>query len=258
MPLPCQNCYGFFMMTVVMERFDGPKFALRIVAFVTLGVNLVVQGTLLFFIFFKMIGMRRDEDEKPELIGFILCACLFTFFVAMINNAKNGWLQSLLLCFAGGEEWGGEPPKGRRFASLTAHKRTVIIVFAVIPEIVLWGLQLYVGISYLSSCLSYIDLVMNSVALVFVSDVDEMIFEATVPTLIKTTWDQAVVMDAYYKPNPEAKGVEDTQRLRFQSLVFKVELFGVLPLVGLMALAVSSLVEPPTTDFERLSDHIRS
>lgn len=245
-PLPCRNCYGFFFMTVAMENIAPHKLALRAVALATLLVNCSIQLTLLYFIGTKIMGEERELEEdarKRAMIGFILGACLFAFYVAMINNAKNGWVQSALLTFSGGEEWGGEPPRGRRFAALAAHKKAAIATFAVLPECILWLLQLYVGVRFLASCTSYIDLVMNSVALIFVSDVDEMIYEAMVPTLIKNNWDICLVVDAFHQMDPDKGEGQILGVTPFQDRIFKFELFGVLPLTLGAALATSYFAE---------------
>jgi len=246
-PLPCQNTYGFFFMMVAMENISPHKIALRFMAFVTLGVNCCTQLTLLWFIASKIMkaAPQDEEDEhKRVLLGMILGACLFCFFVAMLNNAKNGWVQSAMMTFSGGEEWGGEPPKGRRYATLTTHKKIAILTFSVLPEHVLWVMQLIVGIRFLASCTDYIDLVMNAVALIFVSDVDEMIYQAIVPTLIKNNWDVLLKVDAFHMMNPE-KCIEGQIMgdNRFQDRIFRFELFALLPLTCGAATAASYFAE---------------
>jgi len=245
-PLPCRNCYGFVFLVLAVENLGPHGPALCFAALATLFVNCLTQGTLLFFIANKIMGEASHQEEDPQermMIGLILSACLFCFFVAMMKNAKDGWMQSALLAFSGGEEWGGQPPNGRRFASLGARKRAAVIVLVVLPELVLWLVQLFVGVRFLAACTSYVDLVMNSVALVFVSDVDEMIYEAMVPMLIKNSWDSCLALDAYHQVNLNMTGGQFTGLSRFQELVFRFELLGLVPVTLLAAMATSYFAE---------------
>jgi hypothetical protein len=78
-----------------------------------------------------------------------------------------------------------EPERKNFVMKLTVNVRIVLNVTLVIPKLAIALLLLTVGTVWLAATDSYSDLVLNSVALGFVINIDELIFEGLIPQTMK-------------------------------------------------------------------------
>jgi hypothetical protein len=130
----------------------------------------------------------EDFSGKDELcqIGmmnrFFYCVILFLWVLLIIQEIrsnerlmKNIWAIRGCTCITQMMRRNGEKVN---IVGLTPVTRFLLFSFVIIPKFVICALLLWLGCQWLSATTSFTDLVMNSIAMDFVTGVDECLYES--------------------------------------------------------------------------------
>jgi hypothetical protein len=81
----------------------------------------------------------------------------------------------------------GNPELGGRclITSLTCTMKTLLIALVALPRLVIAGYLLVLGCRWLSASANFGDMVLNALALVFVTDIDEILYDSILPAALK-------------------------------------------------------------------------
>eukprot|EP00434_Breviolum_minutum_P030991 symbB.v1.2.027409.t1/scaffold2802.1/size122644/5 len=144
----------------------------------------------------------------PELrISLIACACIFLFMLAVVEDLKEsvGLGRTLWRLNGRSESWVSyswpqwaskeEVKKIKdmseldcvkfQVAGIPTHWKVFYLVFVLLPKFALWLAVAKSGVHYLMETAGIVDLIVNSMALTFVLEVDEMVFHRFTTTLTK-------------------------------------------------------------------------
>jgi len=191
-PIPFQNTWGLLFFELNLKNIT-PKWALRALAIMLCLLNITIQVLFLYIVRFKMVEFSEDETVF-DLEWWVRAPCLFMFFMAMILSAKHGWLLSMSICFCRGREsWPGQPPMP--FEKL--RNKWFCFFCASVPEMLLWMYTIWIGTAFLTLSKSAEEIMLNSLALVFINEVDEAIFKAATPAMIINLW-HVLEVDKYW------------------------------------------------------------
>jgi len=145
------------------------------------------QLTLIYMVDSRII--QRDIEVETKLEWWISAPCLFLFIATMINAAQNGWFVTACLFSS-------------KFAVKDCHGRWALIynkspsrvfclISATLPEFLLWGYLMKVGICFLTAAQTAEEIFMNSLALVFIADVDNLMFNF-LPDMVTSSWEDVL------------------------------------------------------------------
>lgn len=134
------------------------------------------------------------------------------------------------------EKWPDQIPK---YVRLTVWDKFVYVLIIVVPEFVIWCCLIWIGSRYLLRCDSPEQMALRSVVLVFISRIDEVIYQFCTPTLIKNAWTEWKVLRYKVLYVPEAKAKASL----FQTGLFVCQLVMLLPWL-LMAVLMAMMVCP--------------
>jgi len=169
--------------------------------------------------------------------GVMLCtACLFLFVVSVVKEVRLVLtLMHTLYLLPRGQTL----VKDNTFVSISCFRLAMIQIF-MLARLVVAVLLLWTGVVWLSQTSSTTDLILNAAALCFIMDLDEILFETTVPFRVQSV-------------------VRSFEPLRLHRPPFHME--AIFPLVStliIVAVAVLGLVEPQVSQMIRVREALCS
>lgn len=188
----------------------------------TLMANFTLQVGLLYWIYFYIVlqSVHKAEtiyqkyhadcfqdgqfvkalfdkwDYKPDLCGLGFANFGFMFAIqclwwtVMLNEVrKNEQLLTTIMALPHTTNalemvQVGEDDGVVRFKALTGPVRRTLYVVLILPKILICISLLVIGTVWLTSTCSFADLILNAIALEFVIEVDELLFQALLPSFI--------------------------------------------------------------------------
>eukprot|EP00435_Cladocopium_sp_Y103_P030976 s2266_g7.t2 len=157
---------------------------------------------------FPMFHLFNFTVTPPELrISLIACACIFIFMLAVVEDLKEslGLGRTLWRLNSRTESWisyswpqWASKEEVKKIKDLTeldcvkfqvagipTHWKAFYIFFVLLPKFALWLAVAKSGVHYLMETAGIVDLIVNSMALTFVLEVDEMVFHRFTTALTK-------------------------------------------------------------------------
>eukprot|EP00929_Paragymnodinium_shiwhaense_P003349 TRINITY_DN103825_c0_g1_i1.p1 TRINITY_DN103825_c0_g1~~TRINITY_DN103825_c0_g1_i1.p1 ORF type:complete len:324 (+),score=32.90 TRINITY_DN103825_c0_g1_i1:76-1047(+) len=136
--------------------------------------------------------IATGECDRLELAPWLVVICVLVYLFYLLNEVEATLVlaelyldaiptvagHSKILKFKGDD---------KQFVSggLSFLRKAMLITFVVVPRLLIAICLGYVGTYYLASSLSDADLLLNAMALVFVIDIDELIYQAIYPTSVR-------------------------------------------------------------------------
>lgn len=251
-----EDIYGAAILAIIREsqRLDSFMGVLRLTyPLVLLLLNLLSQGLILYFIFGQVVkpavhmvqelmvdfhahiyttdGQFKEEvwdtwDRKAEVCQLALSNSVFSYIILFLWTASNTVEFRAAERFhrsiaempgtMGDELMIGEVEGSANILRLNRSSRRMLVLFVVLPKgffcLMLW----YCGCEVLAATTSFQELVLNSVAMDFVTNVDEILYHALLPaTYAKLVRD---IDFTYYVPF-DPKRVERSEKQSFKRCI---------------------------------------
>jgi len=186
------NAYGAFIHVALQS---GLKRAC-LMCLPMVGLSVAIQ----FVFAYELYSAHKDDfrERREEICGVSYLLHIFAtmiFGILMSNNIPNMWQAGMIVATSTHHKNGDGDTIGDLLEDLSslspreeddeAHEliagrgtRLVIIFFAVLTEVVTWGLILVAGVLWIVSAASTDFVIRSTVAVMFVLNVDEIVFES--------------------------------------------------------------------------------
>jgi len=91
----------------------------------------------------------------------------------------------------------------------------------------------------MSSPFTYADIILNTLAVIFVADIDELVFSVCSHEMVLDGWDHDVTVDLWWKPHPRFEGQNNgkifARNPKTVANLYAVEFYLLMPLMVMVS-----------------------
>ena len=106
----------------------------------------------------------------------------------------------------------------------------IVVLFAILPEIAIWVGLAVVGLQFMMLSPTYVDIILNTLAVIFIGEIDELVFNVCIHKMMLEGWDEDVKVDIWWEPKEGTTNTAITRNPVLVGRLFRFELYYLLPL----------------------------